>query len=257
MKYCCQILGSSVTDNNISLYHGGESVKSLRVLLKRFSGGQNMTSGATTVTPNVFQQFALANIDYTPYSGDGQGNLVNQFSRSFIDILRPAFVGLRGGVRFKVFAFTDTNAKLTFTKVRNSYKTSVPGPLTLQTGTLGINQQIAFGDDGHLSDNPRGIQADPMGSVSFRNDATGGIEIEVPYYTPRLWDIAQSYVPIYHGSITANAIDITMHCTRTSGSSNDTTATQGVRFITWSKAAAEDFTFLRFQGSPIYVYDHA
>jgi len=142
----------------------GEKMLSFRSLLKRFS--LVLKTAAFPTSTNRYINFyphsiSISVLDSTPTYRS------NNFDADLIDRIAPCYALMRGSVRWKfvcpekasdyhmfVYGYPRTNA---------TYSVDTLSPYTVGWGDLrGVNRNVAFS----------------------RGDATGGLEVEFPYYAP-------------------------------------------------------------------------
>lgn len=216
------------SDEKILTDYFGETVPNLRMLIKRYK-----------------QEFILNGQDYTIPATKGGGikfaiplyNLIDTFSGPFIradhwDYLRPAFLGFKGSVRFRVTPIglgTDT---------RDIARVSLGEPTVTNT----VPSPVAITD--YASD---GFRVGSHGTSTFI-PATHGMEFDVPYYNRNLFLPSQPHtgasVPNMFKSRYLRHVDFTIS---TNNGFNNTNRGS----IVVESAVGEDFIFMMFLGAPV------
>lgn len=217
---------SSASAQHICEEHFGEQPISFRALLKRYvthaAYGAGTGSGINVLrlTGNIYPGNNL------PYAAT---TIVYNDLYSY---LRYAYLGMRGGVRFRF-----RNVGSTGVTEHMQVKVSLAPP------SIGLSESIAF-LGGSL-----GAQARLSGTASFVPNTNGGYEVEFPFYSNNLWVF--SFVDgLTGGTTTDNMSDVwfRQYYFDTEYSSTTVAATSTLTEF----ATAEDFSFLRFQGAPFY-----
>lgn len=217
---------STASVQHICEEHFGEQPISFRALLKRYvthaayaagtGSGINTLRLIANVYPNNNLQYAMTSVTYN----------------DLYSYLRYAYVGMRGGVRFRI---------------RNVGSTGVTEHMqvkcTLAVPSNGTVESIAY------LGGSVGAVARLAGSASFVANTNGGYEVEFPFYSNNLWVF--SFVDgLTGGTATDNMSDVWFRqfYFDTEYSSTTIAATSTMTEF----ATAEDFSFLRFQGAPFY-----
>lgn len=223
---CFELNESTATMDGISEYHFGEMPISFRSLLRRYTSVANTqlttvasTAGSITYTSSITPTFS------NTYAGSFWS-----FSTLY-RILPLAFVGFRGGTkhRLRIVGSPDTNEMSTAT-----VSLSPPSTSTAST-TLAYNAGVY----GPLTIN---------GSVTFAVGCQPGVEVETPFYSPNLFHF--SFGPAIYDSANDFMESLSYYnfvANFTSGGSFP-----AIRVIE-DVSAADDFSFLRFQGAPYYT----
>lgn len=218
------------------LDHFGERLVSFRSLMKRYTTSAyafkniSITGPAhLSVVGTLYPETALRTNAPTPSSV----NATNLFQ-----YLRAAYMGVRGGMRYRITQFT--NAQVTnsdYVRVSLGFH-SEPVDTALSADADLVNG---------IADLPiLGARLD--GSVLSHLATNGGVEFEVPFYSHArfLYSFNSPWDPVSATDpqpATSWAWEALFGATITSGDS---------AAFTVDSATAEDFTFLRFQGSPPY-----
>jgi hypothetical protein len=220
---CAELNEPNATTDHICESYFGERPLSFRSLLKRYNHDWHYIDAVARAA------LLLMRVDMPIISpiNPSYGGLTT-FRPNLFNYLRYAYVGMRGGIR-KRFAF-HTDGQL---GLLGQIRASIYG---LQTAQL---TPVAAPDAFGL----------PVMSVSgteaFVPNTNGGIEIEYPFYTNNLFllsftdDLISASSLVFEDRFLRNAYLQWWSVTAT-------TTTR----ISWDMAVAEDFSFLRFQGSP-------
>jgi len=210
-----------VIPNNNNLYHAhfGEKIESLRVLLKR-----DQTAFVQSHTTTNTVEHAL----YPPHNNfliprtvtiTANNGKVNTFN-----ILRHCFLGVRGGIRYRITTRSDNFIGNIFTKYRRTIF-QVP-----KVTTNSINDALVY--------------PSVSGSI-VQNPVHGGVEYEIPYFSTHLYD--SPAVEGISGLYNRNP--------DSSGAIIHTDVNGAAPTQLFQMSIAEDFNFLRFQGSCFYSID--
>ncbi|APG76690.1 hypothetical protein [Beihai picorna-like virus 62] len=224
------VLNESTAESaHIAEDYFGEQPMSFRALLKRFNSFIDIsTLDVPTVVGGRIIRYLNAP-SYPPifpeYSGVATRRPPNLFG-----YLRGAFLGYRGGARHRLLIHGSNMGLL------DPVRISLDEPTDVEvTPTVGNSSIISQFD------------CTPRGTVTFVPGTNGGVEFEVPFYTNNLWGVAFSNDP-YPTEIASFNPRATRTFSAIFGVQNrDIEAT-----ILHDFATAEDFSFLRFNGSPIY-----
>jgi len=220
---------STASAQHICEEHFGEQPISFRALLKRYTTHASYALSSTT-----------SGIKYTQLIGNILPNNNLQYGGSaptyndLYSYLRYAYVGIRGGVRFRIRNVGATGV----TEMMNA-KVSLQPPTTNTTETVSWIATSSTGGPALLE-----------GTVSFVPNTNGGIEVEFPFYTNNLWVF--SFVDgLTGGTSTDNMTDywFRQYLYTVDYASTSTPSAQA---ILTEFATGEDFSLLRFQGAPFY-----
>lgn len=223
---CMDLNLSSANSDNICDHYFGEQPLSFRSLLKRY---------VTTHTESVPDREAIGyskHISVENVIPFVSPNINGSFSSDTPDLfsyLRYAYMGLKGGIR-KRFRYV---ANFPIAK-QASVKVSLVSPTSSNTPVDGFSSPNAI--------------SKLKGTVSFIPDTNGGIEFEIPYYSINLFSF--SFNDNFVGANGADDMEkewIRLYEVETDLIGNITDG----RTMEES-AAAEDFSFLRFEGAPFY-----
>lgn len=220
---------SSADTGDICLYHFGEQPVSFRSLLKRY-----VTSSIFDVDPVTGDstRFILYSPIVPPIVG-GYGS--TEAPRTLFDYLRYAYLGLRGGVRYRY----RMNGNMVDSAVDGAV-TSLVSPSDTNTIPNVTTANGRTSNDALLT-----------GSVNHIFNSNGGLEVELPMYTNNLFLF--SFADDLVGSNTSGDMEETW--VRNFQCHIRLASPQERLFHTLDVASAEDFTLMRFQGSPFYSVD--
>jgi len=221
-------LNPSTADNSrICEEHFGEQPLSFRALIKRYVQCRNVAVAADSqALPKAYHiTSTILPPSQMPYNGTHTG--FDLFS-----YLRYAYVGIRGGVRVRPKVTWASNMQ-----VNQQVKVSLSVPGTSQTETQSV---VLNGSNGCF----------PEGTATFIPTTNGGIEVELPFYTSNLFLLAflETWTPSgYPEGVFSQDFYRLFKFVIEPGA----TTVTACRFVC-DYAAAEDFSFLRFQGAPYH-----
>jgi len=204
--------------NNKNIYHAhfGEKIESLRVLLKRDQAAFLIAHASTnTIEQPLYPPHNNFLIPRSVTITDNNGE-VNTFN-----IMRHCFLGMRGGIRYRMSSRSDGFIGNIYIKYRRT-RLNIP---TTSTNTLSSDFVIPS----------------VAGSI-VQNPMHGGVEYEVPYYSIHLFEAP-------------GLLGQSQFYDRTNDSSGAVIYTDVVGAAPnqlFQMSIAEDFNFLRFQGSCFY-----
>lgn len=218
---CFELNESTASTQHLCEDFFGEQPLSFRALLKRF----------VTIDRVLANTADVSNIVTYPILPSNQMTY-NAATPNYLELysyLRYAYVGMKGGMRFRLhspYAFGEgdfAHAKFSLKAPGNStssgWSTSnVPTPATLN------------------------------GSVTYVPAVNGGLEVEFPFYSNNLFALSFSDTQV-SGVSTENMSDVWY---RLFTLSFEGTNTNVPYYVLIELAAAEDFSFMRFQGAPCY-----
>jgi len=227
---CIDLNDSSASVDYACEEHFGEQPVSFRGLLKRFTGGEPRGSHAVSAnTIGILSERALYPYPVPAYDGV---TLVDR-QQTLFSYLRYAYVGMRGGMKFRHYIIGPLEDH-----VNDKISVSLTRPAAITN-----EYEVA-------ANNFEEITGTMQGTVSFIPHTNAGVEFEVPFYSNNLFAISFSDDPL------------PASCTLV-----DSVATRGYQvwyftqldaantvYLHRSFAIGEDFSFLRFQGAPIYQY---
>ncbi|APJ38008.1 polyprotein [Bivalve RNA virus G3] len=224
---------SSANIDHISEEHYGEVPVSFRSLLKRFCAVE-----PATVSPPIFgtgqKILILSGTKIIPDPSPKYDGLSSGYP-SLFGYLRYAYIGLRGGVRHRLFTagnIQTSSLNPSIARIVPPSGTYVPKSTILNTS---VGNRLMMGMEG---------------SVTFIPETNGGIEFEAPFYTNNLFGISFSDDPFPNTSIVESKVTRNFEY-----SVSFSSATVGeVVWVGDNVAAGDDFSFMGFQGSPFYEY---
>lgn len=228
---CMDLNMSSATTDRISEEHFGEVPVSFRGLLKRFVGDDGRNDFQLEPLGRAF--VSVRNL-YPRVFPAYDGVAVSRTSAlTLFGYLRYAYLGMRGGMRFRHYLAGQVDVSVT---ARTVVHLSAPS----DSLTEGIAANNSYEE----------VTGQSLGSVGFQPHTNSGVEFGVPFYSNNLFALSFSddYLPASLSLV-------------------DNVATRGytVWYFAQSRdtgnvierrdfATGEDFSFFRFQGSPIYIY---
>jgi hypothetical protein len=220
---------STATTTHICESHFGEQPLTFRALLKRYVTVDMPTvSASVTTAPRVLSLTAqIYPKQYWVYGATG-----NNFPNLF-NYLYYAYVGIRGGIRYRIHPNIPTG-----TTLYGHGKFSI-ATFSSSTTDAAVSYSSAFS----------AAQAPLRGAVTYVPATNAGFEAELPFYSNNLFALGFALNRI-GGTTTDNMcgswfkqfkfdLDII-------GATTDTCA------MVMEAAAAEDFSFMRYQGAPFY-----
>jgi len=232
---CEPLNESTATVDKISDLHFGEEPFSFRSLLKRYVRTRfvSVPSNNTGASIGTFTSRIL------PPNNHTYGNTVNINTQDLFTYLQYAYMAWRGGIRKHIY---PTNS-MSFREQDHIHVTldgMSSSPLSNATWSTAL-----------ASSNGLLPSTFVEGSMQFIPRTNGGIEVELPFYSTNYW--------VFSFTTSGNTLTI--------GSDPDVMDNQGwynynvtynntgaydAGFLVEDSAAAEDFTFLRYQGAPAY-----
>lgn len=226
---------SSARDDNITVFNFGEEPTSFRTLLKRFETWHDpayngITANVAGTTHYYYQSRSFGNP--SPSYSSYPDNVQNLFG-----YLRYAYLGMRGGIKHR-FNIVGPNGCFQEIGQPTSVRLEMPAiyganpVFVTSTGVEGINSSL--------------------GSTTFVQSTNAGIEFEVPMYTPDLFLISFRENPLATSSLVTSEISSTFVINTYQRC--ETHAADDPAYALLSSAAAEDFSFMRYSGAPIYSY---
>lgn len=156
-------------------------------------------------------------------------------------IIYVMVMGVRGGYRYRINNISaDDSTNLTSAGVQLFIDSSPTTDLSVSNTSLGA---LTILDK---------VQDRLDGALKWQPTTSGGIEFEIPYYSSNLFDFA--FDPSYGGDTLPASLWLAIQSVweyqiQFKGDDNSIFA------ISVDSASAEDFTFLRFQGAPIFTQD--
>jgi len=205
----------------------GEQPLSLRTVLKRYQyvdSASHALVGArksTLFTRNNFPSITQFNLSGASFS------MTNLFQ-----YLQYAYLGYKGSIRYRIHPWlagsgqqSGQSTTVTFGAVTNSLTES--GPTAVSTGAT----------------------VNVIGGAIFDQHTNGGVEVELPYFSPNLFSFSFSLIPT--GALTNGMMNEEWVKQHKIWVDNATTSVDMV--LTREMAVGEDFQFLRFNGAPYYT----
>lgn len=242
---------TGATPEHNSEVHFGERIISFRSMLRRFGGvfGSRVSSpvgnGLTVWSMHHSHYPYISNIISLASPGRTYG------SGQLWDYLRYAYMGMRGGTRYRYRVFNSESTNVTdYVKVSR-----LPQHLVDPTLTTFSEESVS-----NLDDAVKYIRMNHEGSILFHLSSNGGVEYESPYYSNNRFQFSFND---YEGTIPAifsnepqpydedymtketTYLQADLEC-HFSGTASDAIGTLEL-------SVAEDFTFLRFNGAPYFT----
>lgn len=235
--------GASTKDNSLFLHHFGERHASFRNLLKRYVTMSIAIGSEASSALGVYK----ATVPLYPTRKlrmDSSDSSNNNFNPLY-SYLRHAYMGVRGGTRYRVGWISD-KAPVPQTLVR----VVLDDPTnTVTTSDLSISSESVAASSNFLEH----FSGTNNGSILYATHVDGGIEFEIPYYSDNLFafafgddlgdgvadDPANGYRERYSPSATVNV-------------AYDFGSTGNEINVFSDFSTAEDFTFLRYNGAPFW-----
>lgn len=227
---------SSATETNITVVNYGEMPTSFRLMLKRFMAVYDPDS--LKVTTSATRAFGvLCRAPIWPWPQPSYETHASSKS-TLMGYLRYAYLGMRGGTKVKanVFAF-------------GSIQQTTPTMVSMNLPSLPVTDPVVVYEGDRY-----GMVTKPQGTMIYMPSVNSGIEFEVPMYTPDLFLISFKENPLESSSIvesnisTGYTIEMFQHVEPGYLDANHDFA------VSLNTAAAEDFSFMRYSGAPIYSY---
>jgi len=228
---CVDLNQSSATRGTICQEHFGEQPLSFRSLLKRYvttrifrpvAFGVANTYTTLTVEAQIFPENNM------PYGTTGF-TLYDLFS-----YLRYAYLGARGGNRHRIRTCVNYSPRTT-QWVRAGLAPATNGSTPGTTASSAINNLAVL-----------------EGTTSFVLQSNAGVEVEFPFYSSNLFMMPMS--DTLDGALPHDIICDTWFRDFLVISEYDGTTIATANVVYIDSAAAEDFTFMRFQGAPFFSY---
>lgn len=232
-----------VSDNTLMVYMG-ESVNSLRQLIKRYAVDYHYSTLTAGVYTLVTSDFPMK-FGYTP--NGLRGTAPNKFDVCANTMMRYCAMGYmfyRGGVRRKYVMGSNTTAPQfgTMSVSRNSALAGVP---TNTTTTLTTTTALTLSDS-YRTATPSGIEG--VAVTTTRQNPV--IEVELPYYRDVRFSLCRR--PNSYALASVGSIPFVEDMAHTLSANVWTPATATI-FSSYV-AGAEDSTFICFQGcTPFYI----
>lgn len=220
---------STASLDHISEICFGEQPASFRGLLKRVVTNE-VSDTPTYGTSGPVRLRVVKNI--LPRNQFAYGGTPGTLTPDLYSYLKYAYLGMRGGVRHRYHVNLSAGSNGTMqARITRDAPTSVATATTLSAAPFAAKSTLD-------------------GTVMFVPSTVGGVEVEFPFYTNNLFFFAFSNDPT-PGSATdeMNAV-----YTRTTTIDLELQGPLAVGQFIDDFSAGEDFSFLRYCGSPIYSY---
>lgn len=222
---CMELNPRMAPVEHISEQYFGEQPLSFRALLKRYQYNRTHTSGVSGgVIVYTERNFPSDNMPYNTVAAVAR-NQLNLYS-----YLRYAYLGMRGGVKHRLFTTMDGgNNRFSTVYVSNFHSND---GASLANGITATSTPLYSTLDGTVTSFP---------------GVNGAVEFEIPFYSNNLFRIAFTDIAPSVTGIESNNLPRQYIASFT----NNTSATGAVF---WEETAiGEDFSFMRFQGAPMYT----
>lgn len=212
---------------HISLLHFGEEPVSFRSLLKRYNLTDSTSVLTTASNPSgsviyIGRVFPTVNLEYNTSA------ILHQ--QDLFSYLRYAYLGLRGSMRKRLYVCGSLNQQNnSLVKVSNNVQSGTYAATSLTSSTNIFGSTMA-------------------GTVHFALSSNGGVEFEIPHYSPNLFLF--SFVEDFIG--TNNTGDMLTYWNKNYTAYFDYVTSHGDIRLIEETATGEDFSFLRFTGAPFY-----
>ncbi|APG78560.1 hypothetical protein [Wenzhou picorna-like virus 24] len=226
---CISLNDSTATDDWISKMYFGEEPVSFRSLLKRYVETRHASVDVGTSSDRcvIATSNIMPNID-PPYGSAISGE------KTLLSYLRYAYLGTKGGMR---------------KRVRLLGNSSFDSPYLRTSISL-----LEFG--GSYLENfewtSSHAQVKQMGTVSFVPHTNGGLEAEIPFYSPNLF--SYSFADNLIGDNPTGDMSVSWYKRYICQFESMDGSVGGAEFIE-ETATAEDFMFMRFMGAPCFSND--
>jgi len=235
---CFDLNESSASMLRISEEHFGERPVSFRALLKRFCGYTQMedmltATGGGGITGDTYMVLFQAPIYPPPFPSYHHDPAIFTTPNLF-GYLRYAYLGMRGGIKHRLGVFYPwQTGQLNRTKIH----LVAPASSSLAQNALSYEYQQ--------------LQSKMIGTVEYIPATNGGVEFETPLYTNNLFGISFNDDPFPDS---CSLIDPVLTRDFLAAMPYSDSQFETNLSIVHDIAAAEDFSFWRFQGAPPYLY---
>lgn len=223
---CIDLNESTATTQTICHEHFGEQPLSFRALLKRYVTQAVQTTDASS---DLLGRWVYPCMPPNTMTYGDTSTTPSRYNH-LLSYLRYAYLGVRGGIRYRVFMTRQNN----------------PSPLTNVRVTLLPASSSGSPLFSFVTEN---TYAPIEGSISAIPNTMGGIEFEVPFYSNNLFSYS------FKDDLTVNDRDImepTWFKTFKIEYNNSNNEVQGYMLL--DVATGEDFNMMRFCGAPMYSY---
>jgi hypothetical protein len=225
---CVDINPTGAKTDHIHDLHFGEAITSFRALLKRFAVIDNAQFN-DSIDVGVFYRYI--GLTYPPLYPSSNADVPAGYSPNLFSYLRPAYLGMRGGMRFRVDVEGPYFSNQASERVFIMYPTDTPNITGISFDTQ--------------------PQSPLAGTVMFVPNTNGGVEFEVPFYSNLLFVTTNASNSVDTGSVT-NLFN--RNYSIQFDPQPDTTGGTVKVVLHVYAAAGEDFTFLRFMGATPFKY---
>nr|ULF99914.1 MAG: putative capsid protein precursor [Labyrnavirus sp.] len=240
-------------DGNALLENFGERIVSFRTVLKRYSTTALAYATYGSVSIGFVHRFTLLGMIYP--SNISQVTVASPVINpppNLFNYLRYGYMGVRGGYRHRIASVNTISASPSYTKVSLNIQENI-----FDTNNESMQVFRSAVSAGHLNSE---FATQWRGGQLYSKATNAGIEFEMPFYSQSFFIFAfgdnyDNYQPssysYYDRTMPFRFVLTEMYGINGAGSELDTIA------ATDDTAAAEDFTFLRFQGAPFYTQTEA
>jgi hypothetical protein len=226
---CLELNPSTADDSMICEEHFGECPISWRALLKRFVSGESPAQITGSGSLNVYETtFPIMPYNRMAYTTSGFAN------QNLFSYLRYAFLGVRGGIRVRTRPFTNGTTLNSWWLKYSLAQPSNSSPATPVT-TLSSVDNISVLE----------------GTAVFCPSTNAGAEVELPFYSPNLWHF--SFATDYSMDTVTDVMSDYWYRNFVVRLENPNFGGITISRHNIDRAAAEDFSLLRFQGAPFYT----
>jgi len=225
----------------------GEKVVSFRPLLKRYTNWTTISTTSVAGAADVMMRIGLpafpagaSNLDPTQFGTGGIGTVITART-PVMSYLRTAYVGWKGGTRWKAIGSTNTGKPASLSAFRNDGDIT---PYTTNLNTLGFNGTTRFMNNLHGPNSWVGAAA------TSADRAT--LEYENPFYSRLKFAGAcrDGLAPDVGSELDTDESEMyhSVSLRTITAAGNDTERFSVDLYV----AAAEDFDFVFFLGSPTF-----
>lgn len=228
---CMDIAPSIMKTDNISMLHFGEQPTSFRSLLKRFQQGLVISSLTSTAS---FRRYIFPIYPGNLYSYylPGAVSFPPVIVPCLYNYLRWAFLAQKGGMRKRLRIIKTNSNPVPDFRVNVSLRPD-------ESATVGAGW--VNGGTGTV----RGPVMD--GTVTFMTSVNSGVEFEIPFYSNNLFSWACNDDPWFNTGLSVMQVDTLRNY------DVDIDGFDGANsflYVSETFATGEDFSFMRFLGSP-------
>lgn len=251
----------TMCDPNCSMVYFGESVVSIRSLMKRYVFHRILTkqSGSTVASTIILNNFKLFNVPVGPgptYGSSVAAQLAatwdyNVCALTYVRYFMQSYIGWRGGLRYKILYQSNQGTWSNVYAVRRSARMVSESVATTtairgSTATDLTAARIYLDPDVPCYDSPAGY-------VVNSTHVNAGLEIELPFYSP--YRYAETNEPVLASTDTYQVLyNNGSHGISWLGTVNQTANVQN--YLEVYSSIGEDFSLFFFIGaSPILLSD--